>query len=333
MEQGEHMCEVHVESKASFYCTTPGCSKFICAQCVATTHKDHATYFSKFVDESAKAKIVSELDKVNKKKAKNLEKTEKMLSGPTTSIKADIEDIMFNSQYITLLRQKMKEYEKHNAELTRQNKELREESKKVKEESIRASGKYEQEMTAKIQHVAELQKKLDDETERFRNEIERLNEGREKDMKDLKEMHRIELEETLKEKRSLEDELKGLKEYKEDKAQKELELREYRNKIEGLKKDFAQERAFIAESHVKDIEQLQSQQKSVELIEKNKARVLAQKDLAITEETHKRLVEDLKDDRKVQKVEIERIKKNEDKLSTFLAAAEAKNTHKNSEGI
>eukprot|EP01022_Parablepharisma_sp_SALTPOND_P018553 TRINITY_DN3044_c0_g1_i1.p6 TRINITY_DN3044_c0_g1~~TRINITY_DN3044_c0_g1_i1.p6 ORF type:complete len:449 (+),score=95.49 TRINITY_DN3044_c0_g1_i1:101-1348(+) len=318
MEQGEHMCEVHVESKASFYCTTPGCEKFICAQCVATAHKDHSTYFTRFVSESAKGKIISELEKVSKKKAKNLETTEKLLSGPPTSIKGELEDIVFNSKYITLLRQKMKEYEKHNLDLTELNKQLMGEKKKMWEDSMKESGKYQQEVKEKMEHVAELQKKLTDETKRFEGQIQTLKEEREKDMLDLKEMHRIELEGLVKEKRELEEELKNLKEYKEHKVRKEIELKECKDQIERLKKDFTKERMELADLHMKKINSLKSQKEADEVLEKNKARLLAQKDLAITEETHKRLVEDLQIDRKTQKDEIERIKRKEDKLSKYV---------------
>jgi len=66
---------------------------------------------------------------------------------------------------------------------------------------------------------------------------------------------------------------------------------------------------------MKKLESLKSKQETDEYLDKNKARLMAQKDLAVTEETHKRLVEELRGDRKVQKDEIERIKRKEDKLS------------------
>ena len=106
-----------------------------------------------------------------------------------------------------------------------------------------------------------------------------------------------------------------MKEYKEHKAKKETEMQECKEQIEKLKKDFAKEQMDIANLHLEKLKTMKTQQDANELVEKNKARLLAQKDLAITEETHKHLVEELREDRKTQKDEIDRIKKKEDKIS------------------
>lgn len=68
--------------------------------------------------------------------------------------------------------------------------------------------------------------------------------------------------------------------------------------------------------HMQDIGDIKKKQEAMEYLEKNRARELAQKDLAITQETHERLVDELRVDRRTQKDEIERIKKKDDKLST-----------------
>ncbi len=309
------MCDAHVEAKASFYCMTPGCMKFVCAQCVATTHKDHASYFARFVDEAAKGRITTELEKATKKKAVNLETTEKMLGDEHATVKDELEDIVFNSNYIRLLRQKMKEYEKHNQELTESNRQFMAEKKKVWEDTMKESGKYQQESREKMEHVAELQKKLAEESKRLDMTVQVMKEEKEKDLRDLKEMHRIEQEEWNKTKVELEEENKSLKEYKEHKAKREAELQECKDQIERLRREFAKERTDIADLHMKKLESLRNKQEADEFADKNKARIVAQQDLAITEETHKRLVEELRGDRKTQKDEIERIKKKEDKLS------------------
>jgi len=317
MEQGENMCSTHVESKATFFCSSPSCNKFICAQCVCSTHKDHLTYFVRFVNESARANIAEELENASKKKAKNLETIEKHMGDPKGNVKAELEDIVFNSQYITLLRAKLKEYEKHHQELVEKNKKIAEDSKKNKEESMKESGNYQKELKSSNQQIAELKKQIADDTKKFEFELQKERSEREKDMSDLKSMHRIEMDTLAKEKRELEEELKSLKEYKEHKQKKEEELRQCKDNMDKMRKEFAKERMDIADIHMKKIQSIENQQKADELVEKNKARLLAQKDLAITEETHKRLVEELRDDRKTQKDEIERIKKKEGKLSIF----------------
>ena len=230
------MCDVHVEAKASFFCMTPGCMKFICALCVATTHKDHASYFSRFVDETAKTKITAELDKTSKKKAKNLETTEKLLGDQHSSVKGELEDIVFNSKYITLLRQKMKEYEKHNMDLTEQNKKLMAEKKKMWNDSMDESGKYQKEAKEKGEHLAELNRKLLEETKKHESIIQQMKEEREKDMRDLKEMHRIEQEDWSKARTELDDELKSLKEYRDHKGKREAELQDCKDQIDRLRR-------------------------------------------------------------------------------------------------
>ena len=70
--------------------------------------------------------------------------------------------------------------------------------------------------------------------------------------------------------------------------------------------------------HMDNLEQIKKKMENAETADKNRAWALAQKDLAITQETHERLVDDLRIDRKTQKDEIERIKKSEERLSTHL---------------
>ena len=64
-----------------------------------------------------------------------------------------------------------------------------------------------------------------------------------------------------------------------------------------------------------NLEQIKKKMETTEFMDKNRARVLAQKDLAITQETHERLVDELRVDRRTQKDEIERIKKSEERIS------------------
>eukprot|EP00826_Nyctotherus_ovalis_P036940 TRINITY_DN3324_c0_g1_i12.p1 TRINITY_DN3324_c0_g1~~TRINITY_DN3324_c0_g1_i12.p1 ORF type:complete len:452 (-),score=152.21 TRINITY_DN3324_c0_g1_i12:528-1838(-) len=315
LEAGENVCEVHVESKAFFYCTKPECKKFVCMQCVSTAHKDHPVYVTRFVNDSSKAKIIADFDEASRKKAKNLDTTEKLLSGSGTAIKSELEEIVFNSKYTTLLRQKVKEYEKRNAELIELNKQLTQVADKKKIESMDAQKKFDREMEAIKKEFNDLQKKYSDDTKKLRNDIKTIENNNEKKIIELNDEHREVLEKLTNEKAEVERQLNELNEYKQHKAKMEQELAQCKRDIDMMERNFQEERITLTNLHIKNVESLKTQQEANEFLEKNRARLMAQKDLAITEETHKRLVEELQDDRKTQKDEIERIKKKEDKLT------------------
>jgi len=315
LEPGDNVCEVHVESKAFFYCVKPECKKFICMQCVSTIHKDHAVYVTRFVNDSSKTKILAEFDEASRKKAKNVDTTEKLLSGSDTVIKSELEEIVFNSKYTTLLRQKVKEYEKRNAELIESNKQLTEVADKKKIESMDTQKKFDKEMEGMKKELNDLQKKYAEDTKKLNEVIKALEDSNEKKIIELNEEHRSALEKLSSEKVKIERQLNELNDYKLHKAKIEQELAQCKKDIDTMEKSFQQERIALTNLHIKNVESLRTQQQADDLLEKNKARLMAQKDLAITEETHKRLVEELQDDRKIQKDEIERIKKKEDKLT------------------
>ena len=287
LEPGENICEVHVESKAFFFCIKPECKKFICIQCATSVHKDHPIYVTKFVNDTAKENLMEEFKKATSKVDKNLATTEKMLSGKGP-LKTELEEIVFHSKYTTLLRQKVKEYEKHNAELIEANKKLNELSDKNHLDSMDTQKKFYREIKLKNEELAELQKKYTEDTNRLNEEIQTRTEENDKKIMDLNDEHKNELEKLNKEKVDLESQLKILNDYKTDKAKKEAELRKCEETMDAMERKFQEERIALTNLHMKNIDEMKVKQEADEFLEKNRARLMAQKDLAITEETHKR---------------------------------------------
>lgn len=85
-----------------------------------------------------------------------------------------------------------------------------------------------------------------------------------------------------------------------------------------IDRDHQKEQADLADVYLRKIADVRKQYEQTEFLDKDKARSQAQQDLAITQETHERLVQELRGDRRTQKEEIDRIKKQEDKMSNTI---------------
>jgi hypothetical protein len=319
MAEHERKCGLHPESKAFYCCMTPECTSkggFICAQCVISgSHKDHKVFYCRDVDEEAKTKITAELEKASKKKAKTLETTELLMEDPHVALKGDLEDIVFNSKYITMVRQKLKDYEQHIQDLNKQNKELMNERKKYKDESMVMTEVQKKELTDAKGRVGKLETDTKASKDAMETEIAKLKERAELNIKANNEKYNERESILVNKYREMELQNKEFLKFKDNKDQIEKELKELRSKNEELKKSHQQDLEDRRKLHIREIDELKNQHSETEILEKNKARSQAQKDLVITQETHELLVQELRGDRKTQKEEIDRIKKQEDKLS------------------
>lgn len=234
MAETDKMCESHAEAKAFFYCMNPDCRKFICAQCVTTAHKDHNTFYCKAVDEAARGKIIAELEKAGNKKAKALETTEMIIGDTHASLRSELEDVVFNSKYITILRQKLKDYENHIQDLNEKNKNLQKDNKEMTRVSNVETKKLTEDLQSKIDELASCRKKIDEQTEEHKNMIQKMRDEGKKELIDLREVHRLEEETWRKNKDVVELENKELTKFRDSKLKIENEIKQLKDDKESL---------------------------------------------------------------------------------------------------
>lgn len=230
------MCDVHNDFKESFFCKEENCKKFICAKCLSSEHKDHKTFLVRFVDETAKQAILNELENATKKKAKHIDVATKMLSEPKAVIKGELEDIMFNSKYITQLRLKLKEYEKHNEELKKRNEEFMKEKSKITEDTRKETGEYQNKETDNAKTIARLQKELTEEKKKLEETISKMNADAEKKAEELKKTHEGEIKELKRKLGEVEEDYKTLNRFKQEKEKHERELQDCKDQNERLRR-------------------------------------------------------------------------------------------------
>lgn len=82
-----------------------------------------------------------------------------------------------------------------------------------------------------------------------------------------------------------------------------------------MNREHQKEKSDYIEMNLRKFEEMKKDFEKFDIEEKLKARSQAQRDIKITQETHEKMVQDLRLDRQTQKEEIERIRKQEDKIS------------------